>query len=395
MIKRSFSEFATQRALGKNEYPKLLAKGIKTLTKLDEDFRKDSTRSNTDNEEIEKYYFDCAEMIDLNRKVLSILLYSGGAVNTALPVGRVLLVTSARRKGLARSIAAILKPPINLATSANVGLGKPMVCLVLLPTSFIPTLTPGDRDQKYKQIEYVGYSKRRHYAIKEIELNEILMVTDLKIKLDPLEFYDDSIGTKNSMGLTDTAFSSASVRNRSNESNFLVPGPRKSGQELESKISLQDVISRLIDAEACEFKTGMEMLDFKDALKVLQHGQQVLDVKDACSRMMKLISAIRDCNIHQADDLVKTYAVVEKKETLRTVVKKLRHMLSHESLQLFPDFIQRKSVLHSLGYIDENDTVCMKGRVACEVNTCEEIIVTELGKIRCTCCCLYGVSLTV
>ena len=34
MIRRSFSEFATQRALTANEYPKLLAKGKKTLQKL-------------------------------------------------------------------------------------------------------------------------------------------------------------------------------------------------------------------------------------------------------------------------------------------------------------------------------------------------------------------------
>lgn len=31
-----------------------------------------------------------------------------------------------------------------------------------------------------------------------------------------------------------------------------------------------------------------------------------------------------------------------------------------------------------LGYIDEGDTVCLKGRVACEVNTCESLIVTEM-----------------
>jgi antiviral helicase SKI2 len=35
-------------------------------------------------------------------------------------------------------------------------------------------------------------------------------------------------------------------------------------------------------------------------------------------------------------------------------------------------------MLQSLGYVDENDTVCLKGRVACEVNTCEGLIVTEM-----------------
>jgi len=31
-----------------------------------------------------------------------------------------------------------------------------------------------------------------------------------------------------------------------------------------------------------------------------------------------------------------------------------------------------------LGYINENDTVYFKGRVACEINTCEELIATEM-----------------
>jgi superfamily II RNA helicase len=210
-----------------------------------------------------------------------------------------------------------------------------------------------------------------------MELDEILIVTDIKIKLDPLEFYDDSIGVKQPGGRIDAMFTSASARNRVNESNFLVPGPRK-GQEIDTRSSQDDVISRLIDAEALESKDGIGTFDFKDTLKGLHHGQQALDVKDACSRMIQLTSEIRQYTSHKAVDLVKHYAIVEKKETLRAAVKKLRHMLSHESLELFPDFMQRKSVLHSLGYIDENDTVCIKGRVACEVNTCEEIIVTEL-----------------
>jgi antiviral helicase SKI2 len=40
--------------------------------------------------------------------------------------------------------------------------------------------------------------------------------------------------------------------------------------------------------------------------------------------------------------------------------------------------LQRKAVLKTLGYLDENEAVAVKGRVACEVNTCEELIVTEM-----------------
>ena len=54
-------------------------------------------------------------------------------------------------------------------------------------------------------------------------------------------------------------------------------------------------------------------------------------------------------------------------------------MKSNDSLSLFPDFQQRLSVLRSLGSVEsENDTVAMKGRVACEMNTCDELLAAEM-----------------
>ena len=44
----------------------------------------------------------------------------------------------------------------------------------------------------------------------------------------------------------------------------------------------------------------------------------------------------------------------------------------------FPDFLQRKEILKTLGYIDDNENVCVKGRVACEVNTGQELVATEM-----------------
>jgi antiviral helicase SKI2 len=87
---------------------------------------------------------------------------------------------------------------------------------------------------------------------------------------------------------------------------------------------------------------------------------------------------MRSLESHRHPNLESYYKTIERKETLRRKVDTLQHLLSNESLQLFPDFLQRKEVLRRLGYIDENDTVCVKGRVACEVNTCEELIATEM-----------------
>ena len=43
-----------------------------------------------------------------------------------------------------------------------------------------------------------------------------------------------------------------------------------------------------------------------------------------------------------------------------------------------PEFNQRVAVLHEMGYISPDDTVAVKGRVACEINSGSEIVATEM-----------------
>ena len=82
----------------------------------------------------------------------------------------------------------------------------------------------------------------------------------------------------------------------------------------------------------------------------------------------------------------------------------LRFVLSNDNLALFPDYLQRVSVLSALAYIEidragakeasggsvgditvqplttppPSAVVNLKGRVACEVNTCDELLLTEI-----------------
>lgn len=43
-----------------------------------------------------------------------------------------------------------------------------------------------------------------------------------------------------------------------------------------------------------------------------------------------------------------------------------------------PEFHQRVAVLHEMEYISPDDTVAVKGRVACEINSGDEIVATEM-----------------
>ena len=48
-------------------------------------------------------------------------------------------------------------------------------------------------------------------------------------------------------------------------------------------------------------------------------------------------------------------------------IASLKLALSDQNLELLPDYEQRIGVLKELKFIDENQTVQLKGRVACEV----------------------------
>ena len=52
---------------------------------------------------------------------------------------------------------------------------------------------------------------------------------------------------------------------------------------------------------------------------------------------------------------------------MREILDNLRLAISDQNLELIPDYEQRLDVLRDLRFIDENSTVLLKGRVACEV----------------------------
>ncbi|XP_045618795.1 superkiller complex protein 2-like [Procambarus clarkii] len=65
------------------------------------------------------------------------------------------------------------------------------------------------------------------------------------------------------------------------------------------------------------------------------------------------------------------------KLNLREQVGRLKFLMSEEALQLHPEYQMRIKVLKKLGYIENNNTVTLKGRVACEMGN-HELMVTEL-----------------
>lgn len=56
----------------------------------------------------------------------------------------------------------------------------------------------------------------------------------------------------------------------------------------------------------------------------------------------------------------------------------LNRSLAKENLYLLPEFNSRLLVLEKLEYIDSSRVILIKGRVAREINSCDELIATEM-----------------
>lgn len=56
----------------------------------------------------------------------------------------------------------------------------------------------------------------------------------------------------------------------------------------------------------------------------------------------------------------------------------LRSLLSDQNLQMLPDYNQRLAVLRELGFVDDAHRVQLKGKVACEIHSGDELVLTEL-----------------
>jgi antiviral helicase SKI2 len=59
-------------------------------------------------------------------------------------------------------------------------------------------------------------------------------------------------------------------------------------------------------------------------------------------------------------------------------ISQLRQLMSDQNLQLLPDYEQRIQVLKDLDFIDDGSRVQLKGKVACEIHSADELVLTEL-----------------
>lgn len=127
-----------------------------------------------------------------------------------------------------------------------------------------------------------------------------------------------------------------------------------------------------------KFDGVLPMLEPKD-LKITDPEAQkmfeeYLEIKEKLkSSIVK--SKLKSKNIETekvVDSYFKKLKITEKIRTLKSELKEVRAIVKLDDLRA------RKDVLKILGYIDVSGDVTMKGRVACEISTADELVISEL-----------------
>lgn len=72
------------------------------------------------------------------------------------------------------------------------------------------------------------------------------------------------------------------------------------------------------------------------------------------------------------------FAMCHDQWLIKEHIEQLRQALSNQNLQLLPDYEQRIQVLKDLDFIDDASRIQLKGKVACEIHSGDELVLTEL-----------------
>lgn len=106
-------------------------------------------------------------------------------------------------------------------------------------------------------------------------------------------------------------------------------------------------------------------------------------VKDANIRAIvaerkRLIEEISKSQCIHCLNFAKIFNQVNDRFLIKEQIESLKASISDQNLELLPDYEQRIEVLKELNYIDNELNVLLKGRVACEISTGFELIISEL-----------------
>ncbi|KAI0035130.1 antiviral helicase [Vararia minispora EC-137] len=314
MIKRSFSENASQRLLP--EQQKKVIENEKTLSNLAK------LECDICGEDIHRYYDVSADLVDLNEQLVT-LASNHIQGSKSLSTGRVVVL----RDGHFRWNAAVI---LKQAASRD-----QVKCYFVL--ALVSQESKGRQDIDSQAVpprwppppaSLLVFDAA--YELVAVPATSISLVTNRAIKVDPEAIVE---------------------------------------RHLKSHMT-EAILS--LDALTREWSTS-------GAVPEHDWGRmRSLDFQELVYNRNQLAKRVENTACTLCGDFEHHYNVVHAEKVLRARIASLKMAISDQNLELIPDYEQRIEVLQELKFIDQNSTVQLKGRVACEINSVNELVLTEL-----------------
>lgn len=330
MIKRSFSEFGSQRELAKKDIPGSIKQCEKMLVKFKAEYERELCIKGG---ELEMYaYYDDSQQVKNNLDRLHIQILQSKSSNVAFCPGRVVELNIPHV-----SLGVILQ----FSGSSEDVRQSTLTILSLCNSTYVPPAqrevhTRAQDEEKYDFVKKatpicknkVLSSMGSSYVVLEVGLDNISMLCEEKCSVNVRSILHNGTGS---------------------------------------------AIANVVEFLVFQSKAPLNLFD---PLRDQRFG--ALELAETFMEAREMHENLTRSKCHDCPQKEHLSSLVGKIRRVEKHANQLRYALSNDNLTLFPDFLQRLKILSSLGYIDEERTVQLKGRVACEINTCDELILTEL-----------------
>ncbi|KAF3029433.1 hypothetical protein E8E15_010071 [Penicillium rubens] len=103
-----------------------------------------------------------------------------------------------------------------------------------------------------------------------------------------------------------------------------------------------------------------------------------MEIRDILDKRQAQAEISQSCTCLQCPNFADHFEMQHDEWQVKESISELKQLMSDQNLQLLPDYEQRILVLKELGFVDEQSRVQLKGKVACEIHSADELVLTEL-----------------
>jgi len=410
MLKKSFAEFHAQRAVP--EVAKALEKGRRMLRKMKER-QWPLSLSGTVREEVEKYAEVCEGIAGLDGRLQETVMGSRAA-QAALVPGRIILVTTTAAAESSSSLVlgvtelgvVLATPPPSLSSTGE----REYVVLMLHRPSRVEQQQQQQQQQQQKNDEENLVIKTEKPAAARKKEGEPGPRLISKKKADDDDLLLMGMGKKKAGGgggggkkggssmpasslLPPLPLPHISASGGTSFKLASIPASSITGLS-HTKIKITNVDGILGGDPGATAAAVNAVLTVKEESSSSNKGggggdPPLLDpITDLKLNSLELVGSVREkqrlmalrsgFHCHNDPVLPEMMALVRSERVLAGRLAVLARRTGDAGLAQLPEFNVRVKVLQELGYLDEERTVTLKGRVACEINSGDELVATEM-----------------